>query len=80
MYSHIYRQNSTSKLFISILLVVSVLTLFFGIFNLIENKSPEYLASIQTLSLSFVTYFKYHIMVIAGAFGITLSIWLNEQK
>jgi hypothetical protein len=80
MYPQFYQAYLMNRfVIIAILLTISIATLFFGLFHLIENKSPENLVSLQVLSLSFITYFKYHLMVIAGAFGITFSLWLKDQ-
>lgn len=53
------------------ILVLSIIMLSIGIIGIITNKSPENLVSLATLSGSFILYIEYHILVIAGALGIT---------
>ncbi|GEM_PF-3421834 len=65
--------------FAVILLVVSLLILFFGILGIIEHKSPDYLKSLATLGISFFVYIEYHVMIIIGTLGITLSAWLSQH-
>lgn len=55
----------------STILVLSIIMLFVGIIGIITNKSPENLASLATLSSSFIIYIEYHLLIIAGALGIT---------
>jgi len=61
------------------LLGMSLLVLFFGVTGIIENKSPENLASLNSLSTSFITYFEYHALIITGALGFTLAVWFMEH-
>jgi hypothetical protein len=60
------------------LFILSIIILTFGILGLIEHKSPTNLASLNTLSSSFITHFEYHIMIIIGALIFTLSIWISK--
>ncbi|MDX2507882.1 MAG: hypothetical protein QNL62_25880 [Gammaproteobacteria bacterium] len=66
--------------FAIILLVVSVLSLFFGILGIVEHKSPHNLESLSTLGISFITYLEYHAMILLGTLGITLSVWLSQHS
>lgn len=63
-----------------ILLVISLVTLFFGIFGIIENKTPQDLASISTLGISFITYIEYNVMIFLGALGITTTVMLSQYN
>lgn len=63
-------KNKSTILVLSIL-VLSIIMLSVGIIGIITNKSPENLVSLATLSDSFILYIEYHILVIAGALGIT---------
>ncbi len=80
-----YNLNSTNEnkeqsfWFTVILLVVSIVSLFFGILGIIEHKSPNNLESLTTLGISFFVYIEYHAMIILGTLGITLSAWLSQH-
>ena len=63
-----------------ILLVISLVTLFFGIFGIIENKTPQDLASISTLGISFITHIEYNLMIFLGALGITTTAMLSQYN
>jgi len=78
-----YKKTKIDKAFwfksVPALFMLSIIILTLGILGLIENKSPTNLASLNTLSSSFITYFEYHIMVIIGALIFTLRVWINRH-
>jgi len=78
-----YQKTINDKAFwlkvVPALFMLSFIILTFGILGLIENKSPTNLASLNTLSSSFITYFEYHIMIVIGALIFTLSVWIKRD-
>jgi len=57
-----------------LIFIISALLVFFGVNGIIENKSPENLASLSILGNSFIENFEYHVLIFAGAFGVTNSM------
>ena len=61
------------------ILALSLFVIFFGVSGIIEHKSPDNLASLTTLSSAFITYFKYHILIICGALCFTFAVWFMRN-
>jgi len=61
------------KIVYTILLTLSLFVIFYGVSGIIEHKSPENLASIVTLSYSFINYIEYHALIFFGALCFTFS-------
>ena len=68
------------KTIYSIVFALSLFVIFYGVSGIIEHKSPENLASLATLSSGFITYFKYHILIISGALFLTFSVRLLRKN
>ena len=80
MYQLQYDKNPNIRfIIVSILFILSAIILLFGVQSLIEHKSPENLGSLNSLGHGFITYFKYHLLIIFGALGFTLTLWLRER-
>ncbi len=63
-----------------LLIPLPLFMLFAGTEGIIENDSPENLATLGTLSSSFFNFFGLHTLIIAGAFGITFIIWFVTKN
>jgi hypothetical protein len=69
--------NSTG---IAVIAVLSLFILFFGVTAIIENKSPENLSTVWTTVSGFINFIQYHFMILAGALGLTFSVWMFTQN
>jgi len=66
---------------ITILLIpLPVFMLITGIEGIIEQESPDNLASIGSVSSGFFNFLEMHSLIIAGAFGVTFIIWFLTRK
>jgi len=62
------------------IIMLSFITMIVGVSGIIEHKSPENISSLSLLSSGFITYFKYHALIILGASSLTLSVWFMVGK
>jgi len=51
-----------------------------GISGIINDESPESLASINTMGMGFIDHINMHTLIFLGAFGITFIIWFITRK
>ena len=63
-----------------LLIPLPLFMLFAGTEGIIENDSPENLATLGSLGSSFFDFFGLHTLIIAGAFGITFIIWFVTKN
>ncbi len=63
-----------------LLLPLPLFMLITGTEGIIENESPENLASLSTLRSGLVDFLNMHTLIIFGAFGLTFMIWLITRK
>ena len=75
-----HRQHGFDSVELIPLLLFSLLLLYIGVTGIIENKSPENLSSVGVIMAGFFTYFKYHVLILAGALALTFSVWLFSNK
>ena len=75
-----YMTKERSLVGVIILMLISIFILFFGVFGIVENKTPRNLESISTLGISFITYIEYNMMIFMGALGITLAAWFTQNR
>jgi len=64
---------------IFVILGMSFLILSFGVSGIVENKTPESMATIGTLTSSFFQYIEYHALIVTGALGFIFAAWLMER-
>ncbi|MDX2504506.1 MAG: hypothetical protein QNL62_08525 [Gammaproteobacteria bacterium] len=63
-----------------ILIPLPLFMLFTGIEGIINNDSPEILATFGSLGFGFFNSFEMHTLIIAGAFGVTFLIWFVTRN
>ena len=54
--------------------------LIIGIEGIIEQESPDNLASLGTVGASFISLLGVHSLIIAGALGVTFIVWFLTRK
>lgn len=74
------RSHCFSNIELLPLLLFSLVLLYAGVAGIIENKSPESLASVWATMVGFFTYIQYHLLILAGALAFTFGIWLFSNK
>lgn len=57
-----------------------LLMVYAGTLGIIENDTPDSLASIASMGSSFLNFFEMHTLIIAGSFGVTFIIWLVTKN
>ncbi len=65
---------------IILLMPIPLFMLFTGIEGLIEQESPENLASLGTIGSGFLNFLEMHSLIIIGALGITFIIWFLTRN
>ena len=66
---------------ITILLIpLPIFMLITGIEGIIEQESPDNLASLGTVGSGFFNFLEMHSLIIAGAFGMTFIIWFLTRS
>lgn len=73
------KDNEDISLYVT-LLIISGAVLIFGVLGITEHKSPKNLNSLTSLISSVITYIEYHVMIVFGALGVTLSIWTIHKR
>lgn len=63
-----------------LLILLPLFMLITGIKGIIEQQSPDNLASLNSVGFSFMNFFDMHFLIIAGAFGVTFIIWFLTRK
>jgi len=63
-----------------ILIPLPLLMLFAGTEGIINNDSPEILATFGSLGFGFFNSFEMHTLIITGAFGVTFLIWFVTRN
>lgn len=58
---------------------LALLMLYTGTSGIIENNSPDSLATISTLGQSFFTYIQYHSLILSGSIALTFAVWLSAH-
>lgn len=63
-----------------LLIPLPIFMLIIGIEGIIEQNSPENLASLGTVGTSFISLLGVHSLIIAGALGVTFIVWFLTRK
>lgn len=72
-------QNILKKIVI-LLIPIPLFMLITGTEGIIENDSPENLATLNSLGANFFNSYEMHTLIFSGAFGITFIIWLVTRN
>lgn len=72
-------QHILEKLTI-LIIPLPLFMLITGIAGIIEQESPESLASIGAIGSGFFNSFDMHFLIILGAFGVTFIIWFLTRN
>lgn len=78
--NHAIHDETFSNVIGAIFSILSLFMIYIGVSGIIEYKSPEYLASLATLSSGFMMYFEHHALIIFGALGFTFSVWFAGKN
>lgn len=63
-----------------LLIPLPLLMLVVGTEGLIEQESPDSLASLSTIGTGFFNFLDMHSLILLGAFGVTFIIWLLTRN
>ena len=63
-----------------LLILLPLFMLISGIKGIIEQESPDNLASLGSVGSAFLNFIDMHVLIIAGAFGVTFIIWFLTRN
>lgn len=63
-----------------LILPLPIFMLITGIAGIIEQQSPENLASLSSVGSGFFSFLEMHFLIIAGALGVTFIVWFLTRN